>query len=175
MRLKTPLGLPEALSEPALLKRAKALAAENRSADDSACFLGAGAYDHFIPSVVGRIISRQEFYTAYTPYQPEISQGTLQGIFEYQSMISMLTGMEVSNASMYDGATALAEAAMMACAATRRSEVVVVSGLNPEMSAVLATYTNARGVSVKYVPLRDYRADTSTPSKRPSIKTPPPS
>ena len=159
MRLKTPLGLPEALSEPALLKRAKALAAENRSADDSACFLGAGAYDHFIPSVVGRIISRQEFYTAYTPYQPEISQGTLQGIFEYQSMISMLTGMEVSNASMYDGATALAEAAMMACAATRRSEVVVVSGLNPEMSAVLATYTNARGVSVKYVPLRDYRAD----------------
>ena len=159
MRLKKPLGLPEALSEPALLRRAKALAAENRSADDCACFLGAGAYDHFIPSVVGRIISRQEFYTAYTPYQPEISQGTLQGIFEYQSMISMLTGMEVSNASMYDGATALAEAAMMACAATRRKEVVVCGGLNPEISAVLATYTRARGVAVKTVPLKDFRVD----------------
>jgi glycine dehydrogenase subunit 1 len=161
MRLSAPLSLPAPLGEPQLLRRAKELAKKNVSAEDTACFLGGGAYDHFIPSAVERIVSREEFYTAYTPYQPEISEGTLQAIFEYQSMICMLTGMDVSNASMYDGATALAEAAMMACTAQRRGTVAVSAGVNPESLAVLRTYAQARGKKLVMLPLKDGRTDTA--------------
>ncbi|HVI41539.1 MAG TPA: hypothetical protein VM577_12880, partial [Anaerovoracaceae bacterium] len=105
-RLKKKLDLPPALSEMELLAYMKDLSGRSFNLDEYTCFLGAGAYDHYIPSLVGNITSRQEFYTAYTPYQPEISQGTLQAIFEFQTMVCELTGMEISNASMYDGATA---------------------------------------------------------------------
>jgi glycine dehydrogenase subunit 1 len=146
VRLKRPLALPEALSEMELVKLMKDKARKNSHLDEYPCFLGAGAYDHFIPSAIDQIISRQEFYTAYTPYQPEISQGTLQSIFEYQTMICELTGMDVANASMYDGASALAEAALMACLATRRSKVLVANSVHPESREVINTYARFRGV-----------------------------
>lgn len=148
VRLSRTLDLPDGLSEMETTRRVSSLAKDNVNTDDYTCFLGAGAYDHFIPSVVDHLLSRQEFYTAYTPYQPEISQGTLQAIFEYQTMICMLTGMDVANASMYDGASALAEAALMACGATRRSEVLVAKSVHPESREVLKTYARFQGVKV---------------------------
>ena len=113
LRLKGELNLPAADSEPALLKKMHKLAGKNKNADQYPTFLGAGTYDHYIPSVVDHMISRSEFYTAYTPYQPEISQGELQAIFEFQTMVSELTGMDLANSSMYDGFTSLAEAASL--------------------------------------------------------------
>jgi glycine dehydrogenase subunit 1 len=148
VRLKRPLALGGALSEPEVERRLKALAKQNADTESHVCFLGAGAYDHFIPAVVDSLLSRQEFYTAYTPYQPEISQGTLQAIFEYQSMVCMLTGMDVANASMYDGASAFAEAALMACRETRRNTVLVARSVHPQSRAVLRTYARFQGVAV---------------------------
>jgi len=138
-----PLELPEPLSEAEILAELREAAARNTSVLTHACFLGAGAYNHFVPSVVDHVISRSEFYTAYTPYQPEISQGTLQAIFEYQSMICALTGMDVSNASHYDGAAALAEAIVMAHSASRgrRNRVVMAPTVHPEYRATVRTYT----------------------------------
>jgi len=146
--LKKKLDLPPALSEMELSAYMKDLSGRSFSLDEYTCFLGAGAYDHYIPSLVGNITSRQEFYTAYTPYQPEISQGTLQAIFEFQTMICELTGMEISNASMYDGATALAEAVTMACQQTRRNEVLIANTVHPESREVLKTYERFKGVKV---------------------------
>jgi glycine dehydrogenase (decarboxylating) alpha subunit (EC 1.4.4.2) len=122
IRLNKNLNLKGPLSEAEVLNHINKISKEIKTTDDFICFLGAGVYDHFIPSVVKHIISKPEFYTAYTPYQPEISQGTLQAIFEYQTMICNLTGMDVSNASMYDGATALSEAAKMASVVTNRKK-----------------------------------------------------
>src|SRR5512135_2344411 len=119
-RFSKPLGLPEPLSEPELLEHCRELQSPLMSS-----FLGAGAYHHFIPAVVSSLTSRSEFYTAYTPYQPEISQGTLQAIFEYQTLMCQLTGMEVSNASMYDGASSLAEAVGMAGRVTKRKKILL--------------------------------------------------
>ena len=149
VRLNRALDLPAAMAEMDVEKQMHSLAGMNAGTDDNICFLGAGAYDHFIPSVVGAMLQRQEFYTAYTPYQPEISQGTLQAIFEYQTMICMLTGMDVANASMYDGASALAEAAQMACHATGRNEVLAAGSVHPESRAVLKTYARFQGISVR--------------------------
>lgn len=157
IRLKNELVLPalsalsSPISEPELVRHLEKLAAVNKNTDELTCFLGAGAYDHFIPAVVGHITGRQEFYTAYTPYQPEISQGTLQAIFEYQTMICELTGMDITNASVYDGATALAEAAFMACNATGRQELVVAKSIHPEYLEVLRTYARFRGIRIKEV------------------------
>ncbi len=139
------LVLPAPLSEPELLAELHELAARNLDLAGAPCFLGAGAYRHFVPSVVRHITSRSEFYTAYTPYQPEISQGTLQTIFEYQTMICRLTDMEVSNASHYDGATAMAEAAIMAVSVARgrRREVLLSPDIHPEHRQVVRTYTQA--------------------------------
>jgi len=145
IRLQRPLNLPGPLSEMELGKHMGGLASSNVNADEYACFLGAGAYDHFIPGVINHILSRQEFYTAYTPYQPEISQGTLQAIFEYQTMICELTGMAASNASMYDGATALAEAAVAAFQSTGRKEVLAAGTVHPESREVLKTHARFNG------------------------------
>ncbi len=146
--LKKKLSLPKAMSEMEIIGYMNELAGRNKNTCDYTCFLGAGAYDHFVPSVIGHLLSRQEFYTAYTPYQPEISQGTLQAIFEYQSMICSLTGMDVANASMYDGATALAEAASMVCQATRRNEVLIAKSVHPESREVLKTYARFNKIKV---------------------------
>ncbi len=134
------LRLPEALSEAGIVRKFTAAAEQNRHAGNTACFLGAGTYHHFVPAVVDYVISRGEFLTAYTPYQPEISQGTLQALFEFQTMIARLTGMEVANASMYDAATAVAEAALMARRITRRGRVVLAGGLHPAWRRVTENY-----------------------------------
>jgi len=148
VHLNRRLNIPEAQSEMELIKNIKSLSNENFNLDDYTCFLGAGAYDHYIPAAIDQIISRQEFYTSYTPYQPEISQGTLQVIFEYQTMICELTGLPVANASMYDGATAMTEAAIMACESTRRSEILIAKSVHPESRQVLNTYAKFRNISV---------------------------
>jgi len=137
------LDLPAALTEMEASAELKTIASANDSADDLACFLGAGAYHHYVPAAVDSILRRGEFYTAYTPYQPEVSQGTLQAIFEYQSQVAALTGMEVSNASHYDGATAVAEAVNMAYANFRgkRTKVILSPALHPQYRAVVRTYT----------------------------------
>jgi len=140
LRLTRPLDLPAAMGEMELTRHVGEIASKNASVADHVCFLGGGAYDHFIPAVVDMVGSRSEFYTAYTPYQPEASQGTLQAMFEYQTLITRLTGMDVSNASLYDGATATAEAMLMALGATRRRRVVVPASLHPEYRQVLETY-----------------------------------
>ena len=144
-------GLEPALDDIALRKRLVELSGMSANMDDNACFLGAGIYDHFIPPVVGAICGRSEFYTAYTPYQPEVSQGVLQSIYEFQSLICRLTGMDVSNASMYDGATALAEAVIMAADLTRRRTVVIPSTLHPSARKVVETYLEPLDVELRVV------------------------
>ena len=133
----------------------KRLAEKNASFDQYASFLGAGAYEHYIPSVVNHVISRSEFYTAYTPYQPEISQGELQAIFEFQSMICELTGMDVANSSMYDGPTALAEAAGVASSVSGKSKVLISRAVHPEARADSATQAKGLGLEVKEIPCHD--------------------
>src|SRR5215207_6375274 len=141
--------LPAPLSEIALRRELSALASKNASPQTHNIFLGAGAYNHFVPSAVDQILRRAEFYTSYTPYQPEISQGTLQAIFEYQSLICAIAGMDIANASHYDGGTALAEAAIMAVSATRnRRTIVVAPSVHPQYRAVIRTYLEGTNVRV---------------------------
>lgn len=150
---KEDYALPEGMSELELREWFKALGARNRQ---MTVFGGQGAYDHYAPSVIPHLLERSEFYTAYTPYQPEISQGTLQYIFEYQSMISELTGLEATNASMYDGATATAEAAFMMVASARKRNCVLVSEtLAPRVTEVVRTYMKFHGVELRMIPERD--------------------
>jgi len=144
-------NLPPALSELELKKELHQLSSRNASLNNYACFLGAGSYQHFIPSTVDHIISRSEFYTAYTPYQAEVSQGTLQATYEYQSLVCQLTGLEVSNAGMYDGSTAAAEAAIMACVITKKSKVAVLATVNPTYRQVIDTYVGGRDLSLETV------------------------
>ena len=148
VRFRGDLNLPDGLSEIELAAHLGALADVNVPASELVSFMGAGCYDHYVPSIVDHVIAKPEFFTAYTPYQPEVSQGTLQAIYEYQSMICALTGMDVSNASMYDGATALVEAALMACRVTRRGTVACLPTVHPEWQATLATYAAAGQFSV---------------------------
>ena len=148
IRLDKDMDIPGPMSEMELIRHMRELASSNKHTGQYTCFLGAGAYDHYIPSVIDHIISRAEVYTSYTPYQPEISQGTLQAIFEYQTMICELTGMDVSNASMYDGASAVAEAILMACQATRRSQAVIARSMHPEYRQVAATYTKFQDIPI---------------------------
>ena len=144
LRLRGALDMPDGVSEMELIADMRALAARNRNVDDLLCFAGAGAYDHYVPSVVWALAGRSEFYTAYTPYQPELSQGVLQVLFEYQSMICELTGLEVSNASLYDGPTALVEAVHMTFTPERR-RVLVSSALDPRYRETLETFGRGAG------------------------------
>jgi len=149
LRFDRDLDIPIGLSEIEVLRDLAGLAAKNRSADDLICFLGAGAYDHHVPSMVWPLLSRGEFATSYTPYQPEMSQGVLQALFEYQTMVSELTGLEISNASLYDGGSAVAEAVHMATAATGRRAVVVAGCVNPLYLGVLRTVARGPEVEVR--------------------------
>lgn len=157
--MSQPLALPAAMSEPELAAHLAGLADSNASADKYTCFLGAGAYDHYIPSVVDHVLRRSEFYTAYTQYQPEISQGYLQALWEYQSLICELTGMAVANASLYDAGTGLAEAAMMAAGAGR-SEFLVARAVHPHYRSVLNTYAIDRGYTITELGWQDGQLDT---------------
>ena len=149
-RLKRLLDLPPALSEQETCSLMSGLAEENRI--PSLTLTGAGAYHHYIPAVVGHVIGRSEFYTAYTPYQAEISQGILQAIYEYQTMIAKLTGTKVANASMYDGATAMAEAAVLAARTSGRNRIVIARSVHPEYRQVLRTYCWANGYDLVEAP-----------------------
>ncbi len=140
-RLSAPVDLPPHASEMAVERHMSALAKQNLSAADAPCFLGAGAYRHHVPAAVDHLIQRSEFLTSYTPYQPEVSQGTLQYLFEFQTQVAMLTGMEVANASLYDGASACAEAVLMAARVTRRHRAVLAGNLHPQYRDVVRTMT----------------------------------
>jgi glycine dehydrogenase subunit 1 len=150
LRLNEPIGVGEPVSEPELLEYFRALASRNGT--DYHSFLGAGAYSHFIPVIIDSLISRAEFFTAYTPYQPELSQGTLQYTFEFQTMICQLTGMEVANASLYDGSTAVAEAVLMAHRVTRRNRFVIAGSLHPHYREVISAYSKHLGVTIDVAP-----------------------
>jgi len=148
LRLRRQLNTPAALSELELLAEFERMSDRNPAARRTS-FLGAGAYSHYIPTIVDHIISRSEFFTAYTPYQPEISQGTLQVIFEFQTLVCQLTGMEVANASMYDGSTALAEAVLMAERVTKRSKIIASTAVHPEYLEVVQTYVQHAGIELQ--------------------------
>lgn len=153
MMLEGDLDLPGPLSEAELVRHFRELAAKNNDATKSVSFLGGGSYDHLIPAMIKHVVSRGEFLTAYTPYQAEITQGVLQSIFEYQTLICELTGMDVSNASMYDGASALAEACLMSCAATRRELVVLPKSVHPEWQDVVRLYLESQDVAIVELPV----------------------
>src|SRR5947209_16970621 len=154
-RLTEPLDLPGPMDEMTLRAHLSELAGQNRPADQKVCFLGAGVYDHFIPTIVDHLAMKGEFLTAYTPYQAEASQGSLQAFFEFQTMICQLTAMDVSNASLYEGATALAEAVMMALNVTGKREVLVSRGVHPHYRQVLQTYVSDLPAVYKEVPLKN--------------------
>ncbi|KZE45748.1 aminomethyl-transferring glycine dehydrogenase subunit GcvPA [Rossellomorea marisflavi] len=155
VRFKGDYNIKKAKSETELVKELSALAAKNADLRSHASFLGAGVYDHYMPIIVDHVLSRSEFYTAYTPYQPEISQGELQAIFEFQTMICELTGMDVANSSMYDGGTSLAEAAMLSAGQTRRKKVLVSAAVHPESKDVLRSYAKGQYIDVVEVPHKD--------------------
>ncbi len=149
LRLGHHLNVPAAMSEIELLKAFDEMGARNQAAG-RVSFLGGGAYSHYVPSIVDHLISRSEFFTAYTPYQPEISQGTLQSIFEFQTLVCQLTGMDIANASMYDGSTAMAEAVLMAERVTKRSKVVASAAIHPQYLEVAHTYVQHAGIELQH-------------------------
>jgi len=157
IRLKSLLKIPKGMPELGLRKHMQKLAEKNNT--NILCFAGAGAYDHFVPAIVDHMISRSEFYTAYTPYQAEISQGILQAMFEYQTMICELTGMDISNASMYDGASALAEAALMCTARTGKKQIIITETVHPEYRETLRTYAKANSVDIIEIGSKNGRTD----------------
>lgn len=165
IKLKEKLGLPAPLSELELLDLLRKTDSSNASMDKFTCFLGAGAYNHFTPAMVEQLSSRGEFYTAYTPYQAEASQGMLQAFFEYQSLICELTRMDVSNASHYDGSTALAEAMLIATAQTEKKTVLLSSAIHPEYRQVVKTYLQHLDVEVREVPCKNGATDLAALDK----------
>jgi len=152
LRLKRDLDLPSPLSEMELVQKLRSLSEAGKSGKPMVSFLGAGAYDHFTPSVVDHVLRRSEFYTAYTPYQPEVSQGTLQAVFEFQTLICQLTGMDIANASVYDGASAVAEAVLMAQRIKGRKKCLLARSLHPEYRTVTQTYTHPLGLELVPIP-----------------------
>src|SRR5215470_4736218 len=170
-RLSHPLNVHAAMAEADLVRHLRRLSSKNANADDFACFLGAGSYDHTVPSPINHLISRGEFFTAYTPYQPEASQGTLRSIFEYQTMMAELTGMDVANASIYDGASSLAEATLMAHSVTGRDALVISRGVNPLYRQVVETYLEGPALKIKSAPLGDGVTDLDALRKALSSRT----
>src|SRR5215469_13379279 len=152
VRLQRPLELPSALAEPDLKRLLSGMAAKNKNLDSTISFLGAGTYDHAIPSVVPHLQRRSEFVTSYTPYQPEVSQGMLQAIYEFQTMVCQIAGLDIANASLYDGATALVEAVLLAVGPGGRGEVVISRAVDPQYRRVLQTYAQVRGFTIIEVP-----------------------
>lgn len=161
VRFKGELNLKPPKNEYELMKELTEMSKKNINLKEYSSFLGAGVYDHYIPSVVDHVISRSEFYTAYTPYQPEISQGELQAIFEFQTMIAELTGMDLANSSMYDGATALGEAVNLSADHTKRKKVLVSKAIHPESLAVVKTYASGQDVEIVEVDFKDGVTDTA--------------
>src|SRR4051812_33674543 len=155
VRLGRPLDIPGGLSEPEVYARLRDLAARNVSAEDEISFLGAGMYDHYVPALIDTLLSRSEFLTPYTPYQPEISQGGLQVMFEYQTAISELTGLPVSNASVYEGPSAVAAAGWLAHLHNKRTRFLVSAGVHPHSRETLATTAAGWGTTIEEVPLKD--------------------
>lgn len=164
-QLKRPLNMPPALTELELEQEFRELAARNVGPSKRICFMGGGAYEHFIPAVVDEITGRGEFYTAYTPYQAEASQGSLQAFFEYQSLVCALTGMDASNASLYEGGSAVCEAVLMAMHSTGRKKVVLAEGVHPEYRQVVETYLTTLGGNVTLAGSHDGRLTASDVSK----------
>ncbi|HSR13520.1 MAG TPA: aminomethyl-transferring glycine dehydrogenase subunit GcvPA, partial [Thermodesulfobacteriota bacterium] len=166
LRLQRPLGLPRPLSEMELVQNLRSMSEAGKGVKPWVSFLGAGAYDHYIPSVVDHVLRRSEFYTAYTPYQPEVSQGTLQAIFEYQTLICQLTGMDIANASVYDGASAVAEAVLMGQRLKGRKKCLLAETVHPEYRMVVRTYTEPLGLEAVKVPYtKDGRVDAEALDK----------
>ncbi|MBE2939367.1 aminomethyl-transferring glycine dehydrogenase subunit GcvPA [Anoxybacillus flavithermus] len=165
VRFQGEYNIKPAKSEPELMKELMALAEKNADMKTHTSFLGAGVYDHYIPTIVDHVISRSEFYTAYTPYQPEISQGELQAIFEFQTMICELTGMDVANSSMYDGGTALAEAALLSAAHTKKKKVLLSSAVHPEYRDVVKTYAKGPRLEVVEIPYKNGVTDVDALQK----------
>ncbi|WP_113930863.1 aminomethyl-transferring glycine dehydrogenase subunit GcvPA [Bacillus sp. P14.5] len=161
VRFKGEYNIKKAEPETTLMKELSRMAAKNADLRSHTSFIGAGVYDHYMPVIVDHVLSRSEFYTAYTPYQPEISQGELQAIFEFQTMICELTGMDVANSSMYDGGTALAEAAMLSAGQTKRKKVLVSSTVHPESRDVLRSYAKGQYIEVVEIPHKDGVTDTA--------------
>jgi glycine dehydrogenase subunit 1 len=159
LKVKDGLDLPAGIGEMELREDLRLLAAKNISSEEYPCFLGAGAYDHYIPAALEQLLLRSEFYTSYTPYQPEISQGVLQSIFEYQTMICRLTGMDVSNASVYDGGSALAEACNLACLSSKRKKVLIPDTVHPEYIEILKTYAISGLADIMIIPGKNGAAD----------------
>jgi len=155
VRLDHPLDLPPAVSEPDLKREMSRMAAKNKNLDTTIAFLGAGTYDRSIPSVVPHLQRRSEFVTSYTPYQPEVSQGMLQATYEFQTMVCQITGMDVANASLYDGSTAMVEAVLLALGPGGRGEVVISAAVDPQYRNVLHTYAFARGFTIKEIGVED--------------------
>lgn len=151
IRMKGDIKIPKRLSEFEVLKELRILDSMNKSTDRIISFLGAGSYDHFIPSAIAALTSRSEFYTAYTPYQAEVSQGTLQAIYEYQTMVCRLTGMDVANASMYDGGSALGEAALLAVNHTGRNEIIIAGKIHPHYLKIIRTYCEGQDIVINEV------------------------
>ena len=160
LRLRDHLNIPAAMSELELLNRFTTMGGQNRGAQ-TISFLGGGAYSHYVPTIVDHLISRSEFFTAYTPYQPEISQGTLQSIFEFQTLVCQLTGMDIANASMYDGSTAMAEAVLMAERVTKRSKVIVSNAIHPQYLDVAHTYVQHAGIDLQHAAFDEATGQTS--------------
>jgi glycine dehydrogenase subunit 1 len=159
LRLNRKLELPDGMSEMEMSNRFKELSSMNATTDKNLCFLGGGAYDHIIPAAIDHLLLRGDFFTAYTPYQPEVSQGTLQAIYEYQSLICSLTGMDQTNASLYEGATANVEAIKMAEAQTRRKKVVILETVNPRYRNVIKTINGAQNTEIVTIPTEDGATD----------------
>lgn len=171
VRLQRPLDLPAALAEPDLKRVMSRMAARNQNLDTTLSFLGAGTYDHAIPSVVPHLQRRSEFVTSYTPYQPEVSQGMLQAIYEFQTMVCQITGLDIANASLYDGSTAMIEAVLLALGPGGRGEVVISRGVDPQYRRVLQTYARARGFTVIEAPLTQGVTDLEALNELVTAKT----